>query len=128
MYVSLLLFSPSSIPDCCYSRVIQSSAPLHSAPLDPLAPLNSSSPESESDFESESVAVSAALLFDPSKSIPDCSHRRRDTLAPGRQVDRSQRSRIGHVAIYYVTIFCLLVTDLLIPSKPVSPIASYNGG
>ena len=37
LYVSLLLrFPPSSIPVCRHSRGIQSSTPLHSAPLNPL--------------------------------------------------------------------------------------------
>ena len=114
---------------------VHSSSPLHSAPLDPLAPLDSSSPpgsesesESKSESEYETVASYTALLFAPSKSMPACSHHRRYNLAPGRRLDRSQRSRIGRVTIYCATVFFLLVTDFLIPLKPASPIASYNGG
>ena len=112
-----------------------SSSPLHSAPLDPLTPLDSSSPpgsafdsESDSDSASETVAASAVLFFTPSKSIPAYSHHLRYTLAPGRRLDRSQRSRIGCVAIYCATVFCLLVTDFLISLKPASPIVSSNVG
>ena len=120
--------SPSSLPARHHSRGVHSSAPLHSALLDPLAPLDYSPPESESDSNSEPVAASAALFFAPSKFMPACSHHRRDTLAPGRRAYRSQRSRIGRVTIYCATVFFLLVTDFLIPLKPASPIASYNGG
>ena len=37
-------------------------------------------------------------------------------------------SRIGRVIIYCATVFCLLVTDFLIPSKPTSPISSSRVG
>ena len=52
----------------------------------------------------------AALYFYPYRSRPYCSHNRLDTHAPGLQKYCSQRSRIGRVAIYYTTVFCLLVT------------------
>ena len=107
---------------------VHSSTPLHSATLYPLAPLDSSPPKYKYESDYESVAASAALLSASYKSMPDCSHNRRDTLSPGRRVDRSQRSRIGHVTIYCATVFCLLMMDFLIPSKPASPIASSNGG
>ena len=84
--------------------------------------------ESDSNSDSDTVAASATRFFAPSKSMPACSHHRRYTLAPGRRVARSQRSRIGHVAIYCVTVFCLLVTNFLIPSKPAYPNASARGG
>ena len=54
----------------------------------------------------------------PNKSITSCSHHHRDTLATGRRVAHSHRSRIGRVAIYCVTLFCLLVTDFLIVYSP----------
>ena len=63
----------------------------------------------------------------PSNSITACSQHCQDTLAPGCQMDRSHRSLIGRVTIYCVTVFCLLVTDFLILSKPASPINSSNG-
>ena len=116
--------SPFLNPARCPSRGVHSSTSLHSAPLDPIPPIDSYTPESES----KSVSAFAALFLPPSKSMPACSHHRQDTLAPGRRLDCSQRSRIGHIAIYCATVFCLLIMDFLIPSKPASPIASSNGG
>ena len=57
-----------------------------------------------------------------------CYHHRQDTLALGLRVARSHKSRIGRVAIYCVTVFCLLVTNFLIPPKPNPPIVSARGG
>ena len=114
-----------------------SSAPIHSAPLDPLSPLDSSSPpeslfdsksDSASKSNSETVAASAALFFAPYKSMPACYHHHQDTLTPVCLVARSQRSIIGRVAIYCATVFYLLVTNFLIPLKPDSPIVSVRGG
>ena len=105
--------SPSLIPAHRHSRGIHSSDPLHSDPLYPIAPLDSSPPESESN--SESVSASAALFFSPSKSMPDFSHYLQYTLSPGLRADCSQRSIIGRVAIYCATMFCLLVMYFLIP-------------
>ena len=45
---------------------------------------------------------------------------------PGLQGDCLQRLRIGRVAIYCATMFCLLVVYFLIPSNPSSAIASSN--
>ena len=117
------------------------STPLHSAPLEPLAPLDSSylhgsasepnsDPDSnpESDPDSKTVTASAALFFAPYKSMSACYHHHQYTLAPVRLLDRSQRSRIGCIAIYCAAAFCLVVTDFLIPSKPASPSASSTGG
>ena len=118
----------SSIPVCRRSRGIHSSAPLHSAPLDPLAPLNSSPTKAEPYSKSVAYSASSDLFFAPSKSMPACSHHHRDTLTPSLRAERSQRSRIGCVALYFATVFCLLVMDFLIPVKPDSPIASSNGG
>ena len=128
LYVSLLLRFPTSIPALCNSRVNHSSTLPHSAPLDPLAPLDSSTPEPESKSKSDSVAASSALFFDSSKPIPACSHYRIDTLATSCRVERSQRSRIGLVAIYCATVFCLLGKNFLKPLNTYTPIASYNGG
>ena len=127
-------FPPSSLPARRHSRGVHYSTPLHSDPLDPLAPLDPIAPfhstplGSKSDSDSESVISSATLLFAPSNYMPDCSHHLQEILATGRQVERSQRSIIGCVAIYCASVFCLLVTDFLIHSKPASPIASSNGG
>ena len=90
------------VPPCSffcllYVLVDYSSAPLHSSPLKPLAPQDSSSPPNSSftstsdssyDFDSDSdiVVVSVASFFAPSKSMLSCSRHRQDTLAPGRQV------------------------------------------
>ena len=51
------------------------STPLHSAPLEPLTPLDYSSPpgsvfDSKSDSDFETVAASNTLFFTPSKSMP----------------------------------------------------------
>ena len=93
-----------------------------------MTPLESYPPESESNSESVAASSAAALFFVPSKSMPAYSHHRQDTLNPGRQVDRSKRSRIGRVAMYCATMFCLLVTDFMIPYNPDYPSASSNGG
>ena len=52
----------------------------------------------------------------------------RENQSPGLLTDLSQRSRIGRVAIYCATMFCLIVVYFPIPSKPASAIASSNGG
>ena len=119
----------SSGPSSIYRHSPFCSTPLHSSPLNWLALLDSYPPESKSDSESIIASAAAAtLFFAPSKSMPACYHHRRDILATGRRLDRSQRSRIGRIAIYCADVFCLLVTDFLIPLKPASPIASSNGG
>ena len=64
----------------------------------------------------------------PSKSRPACSHHLQDNLAPGLRADRSQRFRIGRVAIYCANVLCLLVMYFLIPMNPASTIAYSNGG
>ena len=83
---------------------------------------------SSSKYVSDIVVVSAARFFASSKSMLSYSHHLMDTLAPSRQVALSQRSRIGRVAIHCATVFCLLVTDFLIPSSPASLSASTRGG
>ena len=130
LYYFATSFPPSSILACCYSKGVHFYTPLHSAPLEPLAPLDSSLPKSESESDSVSnyVSLSDPLSFTPSKSMPACSHHRQDTLAPGRRVDRSQRPKIGCATIYCATMLCLLVTYFMIPSKPAYPIASSNDG
>ena len=105
--------SLSSITARRHSRGIHSSALLHSAPLNQLAPLDSSPLKYKSD--SESVAASFSLFFSPSKSMPACYRHRQDILTPGLQMYRSQSSRIGRVTIYCATMLCLLVMDFLIP-------------
>ena len=119
----------SSGPSSIYRHSPFCSTPLHSSPLNWLALLDSYPPESKSDSESIIASAAAAtLFFAPSKSMRACSHHCRDTLTPVCQVARSQSSRIGRVIIYCATLFCLLVIDFLIPSKPASPIASAKGG
>ena len=85
-------------------------------------PLSSDSySNSASDSTSDSVSIvveSAALYFSVSRSIPSFYHHPRDTLAPFLCMARSQRSRIGRVAMYCATVFCLLVTAFQIPSNP----------
>ena len=99
--------TPPSITTCRHSRGITSSSPIDS---------------------SLSKYSAATLLFALPKSRPTFFHHRQDTLAPGLQVDRSQRSRIGRLAIYYATVFYLLVIYFPIPSKTASTIASSNCG
>ena len=112
LYVSFATsFTPSVIPTC-HNLGGHYSAPLHSNPLNPIAPLDSSSlPGSASTSKSESeyktVAAYAALLFASSKLMPACSHHRQDTLTPSLRMDRLQSSRIGRVAIYCAAVFCL---------------------
>ena len=58
-----------------FFRGIHPSAPLYSAPLDPLTPLDSSPSESESDPESVAASTAAAAIFSALfKSMPACSH------------------------------------------------------
>ena len=122
-------------------KIYSSSAPLHSAPLDPLAPRDASSPVpplapsiASSDSESvtasvpRSAAAASALSCAPFQSIHVCSHHLRATRAPGRWVAFLHRSRIGRVAINYATVFCLRRIDVRIRIIPVSFIAPANEG
>ena len=133
MFVPALDSCPTKV------KVQSSSAPLHSAPLDLLAPWDSSSPippaapsglssDSKSVLVSGSAASAAAFSRAPFKSIPVYSHHRLDTRAPGRRVACSHRSRIGRVTIKCATVFCLRRIDVLIPTIPVSFITPANGG
>ena len=79
-------------------------------------------------YLSNSAAAAANFFFAPYTYRPDCYHHLQDTLVPGLRKDRSQRSRIGHVAIYCTTVFCLFVLYFPIPYKPASTIDSYNDG
>ena len=69
-----------------------------------------------------------AIFSPPSKSNLSCSHHGQDTRTPGLRMDRSQRSRIGRVAIYCRVVLWLLVMYVLISSKPASTITSSNEG
>ena len=105
----------------CYSIPPPSIPALrHSSGITYYSPINSST--------SKSAAAATAIFFAPSKSRPACYNHRQDTLTPGLRVDRSQSSRIGRVAIYCATVFCLLMMYLPIPSKPASTITSSKGG
>ena len=112
---------------------------LHSAPLDPLTPLDvilsppptsgsgststyASDSTSDSDSESESVSrASAAHSFAVFKSMPFCFHHRQNTFSPALCVVRSQRPIIGRVAMYCATVLCLLVMDSRISITPLIP-------
>ena len=114
---------------------------LHSAPLDPLTPLDvllssslssgsayTSTSSSDSISDSESESVSAARSFAISQSIPFCSPHRLDTPAPLLCVARSHRSRSGRVAMYCATVFCIFVIDFLISVNPTSFMAPAREG
>ena len=130
----------------------QSSAPLYSAPLEPLAPRDSSSPvppatppgvaalvfESESESEPIKIGSAASSSSSPSfaaafylytlKSIPVCSHHLLGTRAPGCLSDTSHRPIIGRVAINCATMFCLRRIDVLTRTTPASFIAPARDG
>ena len=110
-------------------------APLHSAPLDPLTPLDvllsssvyfsfssgsacTSTSLSDSISDSDSEYVSAARYFDVSQSMPFWSDHLLDTPTPPLGVVCSHRSRIGRVAMYCATVFCLFVIYFLISVNP----------
>ena len=108
---------------------------LRPAPLDPLAPWYSSSPPppaspsgSSSDSVPASDADTAACFCAPSRSILVCFHHRQYTCMPGRRVACSHRYRIGRVAIYCATVFCLRIIDVRIPTIPASLITPASGG
>ena len=100
-----------------------SSAPLHltrSLPETPplLLPRPHSAPRPNPPLTPSLISslIPPPVFRDSSRSIPACSHHPRDTRAPGRRVARLYRSRIGCVAIYYATVFCLRVMDFCIPT------------
>ena len=114
------------------------STPLHSDPLDPLAPREASSPVppvvppgvgsgSESDSYPNPV-ISGSASFDPPcaaafsladfQSMPVCSHHLRGTRVPRRLSATSHSSRIGLVAINCTTVFCLQRIDVLTLMTP----------
>ena len=124
-----------------------SSAPLHSAPLEPLDPSDSSSspdPVSESDDSVAGVvvAVPAVAVAVPSpsasafslrsrasfQSIPVCSHHLWGTRVPPRRSVPSQRARNGRVATNCATVFCLRRTDVLTLTIPAPFIAPARRG
>ena len=84
-------------------------------------------PSSSPIVSSLSNFSAGALFFAPYKSRPTCYHHLRDTLAPSLRADRSQSSRIGRVAIYCATVFCLFLMYFPVPLKPDSVSASSNG-
>ena len=109
--------------------------PLHSAPLDPLTPLDvllyssfyfsfpsgsahTSTSSSDSISDSDPESISDARSFPVSQSTPFWSHHLLDTHAPTLSVVYSHRSRIGRVAMYCATVFCLFVIDFLISLNP----------
>ena len=116
----------------------QSSAPLHSVPLEPLAPRDASSPVppavppgvvSGSDSNSDPVSAgsasfspswAAAFSLVDSQSMPVCYHHLRGTRVPRRLSATSQSSRIGLVAINCATMFCLRRIDVLTLTTPTS--------
>ena len=138
----------------CSFEQSQSSAPLHSAPLDPLAPRDASSPVlpvvhplvvagsettpvpnpgvSVSSAVSPTCSAAAAALYPFSlasfQSMPDCSHHRSGTRVPRRRSATSQSPRIGRVAMNCVTVFCLRRTDVLALMTPASLRTPTRGG
>ena len=122
-----------------------SSAPLHSAPLKPLVPSDSSSPDpfSESDNSVSGVAdvvpAGSAVVLSPAasvlslfsraslQSIPVCSHHLWGTRVPPRRSVPSQRARIGRFAKNCATVFCLRRTDVLALTIPASFVATVRG-
>ena len=91
-----------SVPIFCYNNYI-------SVPCLHLLPEVSSGAAPSPHFSSYPSNAAAALYLAPSKLIPSLSHCRQETQAPSLQTYHSQRSIIGHVAIYCVTVFCPLV-------------------
>ena len=86
MSLFMLVYYISPLPHFLTNVIlggVHSSALLHSAPIDPLVPLDSSLPEFESDSISKYFVSSDALFFSPSKSMPSCSQHCQDILAPG---------------------------------------------
>ena len=131
-----------SLPDS------QSSAPLHSTPLEPLAPRDASSPvlpaappsvavlESESEpVNSGSSAIAssspffvAAASLAAFQSIPVFYHHLLGTRVPGRLSVTSHRPRISRVAINCATVFYLRRIDVLIRTTPASFSAPARSG
>ena len=118
---------------------------LRPAPLEPLAPRDTSSPmplavpsvvwASASDSKSVSVnagsaasSTASAFSLAPFQLIPVCSHYRLGTRAPGRITSFSHRSRIVRVAINCATVFCLWRIEVRILTIPASFIASASDG
>ena len=108
-YITLVCYfvPPPSFLTSRHSRDIPSSSSIVSSP-------------------SDSTVSAAALFFTTSKSRLACSQHHLNNLAPVLREDRSQRSRIGRVAIYYATVFYLLVLYFLIPFNPDSNSAFSN--
>ena len=125
---------------------VQSSAPLHSGPLDPLAPKDASSvvppaippgvvsvSESDSDPVSSgsasfSPSCAAALSLADFQSMPVCYHHLCGTRVPRRLSTTSQRPIIGLVAINCATVFCLRRINVLTLTTPTSFIAPARDG
>ena len=140
---------------CLFERS-QSSAPLHYAPLGPLAPRDASSPVSPvfhplMGAGSESApapdpgvsissavapacsAAAAAAAFSPFsfasfQSLPDCSYHRCGTRVPRRRPATSQSPRIGRVAMNCAAVFCLRRTDVLALTTPAALRTPTGGG
>ena len=74
------------------------------------------------------AAAAAAQSLIPASSIPSCSHHLRETQAPVLRTEFLQRSRIGHVVIYFLTVFCLFRMYTPPYSKPSSSIYAASGG
>ena len=116
----------------------KSSSPLHSAPLEPLAPRDASSPvppavtpgvvsgsEPDSDpinsgSASFSPSCAAAFSLADFQSMPVYSHHLRGTRVPRHLSATSQRPRIGLVAINCATVFYLRRIDVLTLTTPAS--------
>ena len=113
-----------------------SSALLHSAPLEPLAPRDASSPvppavppgvvygsKSDSDPVSSGSAsfspfCSAVFSLAEFQPMPVCYQHLFETCAPRRLSATSQSPRIGPVAVNCATVFCLRRIDVLTLTAP----------
>ena len=120
------------------ARLLNLPPPLHSAPLNPLAPGDASSlvppavpPGVGSGSESDpdpvisgsalfALPCAAALSLSDFQSMPVCSHHLRGTRVPRRLSATSQRPRIVLVAINCATVFCLRRIDVLTLTTPAS--------
>ena len=126
-------------PSVRLSEQPQSSAPLHSSPLEPMAPSDASSPApvpdpgvSVSSAGAPACSAVAAALSPLSlasfQSIPDFSHHRCGTRVPRRRSTTSQSPRIGQVAMNCGTVFCLQRTNVLDLTTPASLVTPLQGG
>ena len=136
------------------SKQPQSSAPLHSSPMEPLDPSDASYPvlpvfhplvgDGSEPAPVPNPGVSISSPGDPTCSavaaavypfslasfqyIPDCSHHRCGTRVPCCRSATSHNPRIGQVAMNCVTVLCLRGTNVLALTTPASLRTHARGG